>query len=1324
MKRIWTVFVIIFYFFLVSVFSGQSDIEQVPSFKISDEKYFIVEFNGLIFENNKNELRDEGVLFISYKGENKFLVKFDKNIISNVKKYEFVKSVSRNKKSQSVKSFSNVQSVQSFNVRSFQVENKEKFDIDVLDPSVVDLLVLEIENLGGEVLEQSSKKLRVLIEPGLVDFLRDYEEINYVEPTILMRILNDNSKAYLNVYNHFDNFGLYGEGQTVAVADTGLDIGVVNSSLHADFLNKNVFIDDTFKYASLTDDGASDLYSGHGTHVAASVLGTGFFSGANLSVDIYNNSHSGTAPKADLIFQAMEQLCDIAACDENFGEYILYTPNNLNQFFQPIYDSGAKIHTNSWGGGVYGYYSASSVDVDSFMWDNKDFIILFAAGNEGDSPDTILSPGTSKNVITVGASTGESSITGFSSRGPTDDGRIKPDVVAPGVNIVSARSSVASAGLWSHVDANYENSGGTSMSTPLVAGIVALISEYLEKNKSIPNPSSALIKAMVINGAKSITGNYVDMNQGWGFVDLNGSIYEDNNFKIDLVEVTSGLSTSSEYSYNFTILKSLNPLKITVVWTDYSGPIGSGVTLVNDLNVVLVSPNGTEYFGNDFTSPYNSSKDSLNNVEGIRIGSAEIGDYSLKIKGYNIPSGPQPFSFVISKDYYEVPSIEFTSPTLNEIVYLDNLSFDLKLNFSKDITHLSYFNGSSNVNLTNNLINNNSLNMVFNVSSFGNQSILFNLTDIDGFNKSYNLNFTLIQNLLYELNYPLNNTELNLSKLSFFLNLSFNKNISSLIYSIDERTFNITDLVNNGKVTDYLDIFEYGLFNVSFYYVDILGNVGNFTLSLNLTSNLKNNLTDYDEDGINNSIDKLIGTSINVNSNFNSLNILVNSSLNLSQLFNGTFSVLIGNSSEKIIEFSNNFSKNLIDLSKVVVKRKVVTNKVKIFINGLNLESGNTKTIYLKLNGDISKSNSLCLKDTLVYSFEDISANCSGSNETFITSVPSSLNGYNLTYFNSSNDIVKITGLTHSGVSQMCTENWSYSSWSSCSSNSQSRTAIDSNSCGTTFNKEGLVQSCTSEESSSSSGGNSGGGGGGGSSSLTSKTSNSETSVAEESIVEKFELIYPESDFEFKIFINGLLKSESYNFSDVRLVKIKNNLSDEIVSFDHNFSLNDLDLNLINIKYNLDNKSYVEVFGLENISKNIYLKNKLNSSKVCVSKFLSSENCSLVDEFILSCDGLSVQGVRCEISETNYVVSGADFVRVSEFVDIVVSSGSVYVDDYTDEFKIIEKQKVVNNDENVDVQTPKQDNTNMYIILAGLSLLSFMIISKIVVLFHHNKNKE
>jgi hypothetical protein len=155
----------------------------------------------------------------------------------------------------------------------------------------------------------------------------------------------------------------------------------------------------------------------------------------------------------------------------------------------------------------------------------------------------------------------------FSSRGPTDDGRIKPELVAPGTNILSVRSHQADAGTgWGAFDSNYIFEGGTSMSTPLTAGAAAVAREWLTRIKGVANPSAALIKSVLINGAADMSpGQYgrgsrqeipsrrPNNDTGWGRVDLKAALDPPAPRGIWLRDSADGLSTGQTTTYQVTV---------------------------------------------------------------------------------------------------------------------------------------------------------------------------------------------------------------------------------------------------------------------------------------------------------------------------------------------------------------------------------------------------------------------------------------------------------------------------------------------------------------------------------------------------------------------------------------------------------------------------------------------------------------------------------------------------------------------------------------------------------------------------------------------------
>jgi serine protease AprX len=560
-------------------------LEIVPE----DNRLYVVQLDGPVTENDKANLVTAGATIIEYVPDYAFIVDISKE---NAEKLEHLDQVV---------------SVQAY------------LPLYKIDPQ---LFAKGASQLVKTVLHKTNQQRTEIQAKGIEQFI-DYayqNDILHISEKPRYKLMNDQAKGILKADIVQNNYGLYGSGQTVAVADTGLDTGKNDSSMHEAFRGKITSI-----YALGRTNNASDPH-GHGTHVAGSVLGDAQF--------------KGMAPKANLVFQSV--------MDSSGGLGGL--PTNLNSLFSQAYNDGARIHTNSWGAAVNGAYTVDSKAVDEFVW-NNDMTILFAAGNEGPYSRTISSPGTAKNAITVGAtenyrpsfgsiSDNMNEVASFSSRGPTADGRIKPDVMAPGTYVLSARSSLApDSSFWANYNSKYAYMGGTSMATPLVAGTVALLREHFMKNFGM-TPKPSLIKAALIAGAKDVGQGYPSYNQGWGRVEL------DKSLNIAYVNESKSLKTSEKAVYSFTA-DGQDPLKVALVWTDYPGNPSSSVSLVNDLDLVIKSPSGKQNIGNDFSYPYNNNWDGRNNIEVVVIPISEAGTYTIEVQAYNVPSGSQAFSLAV-----------------------------------------------------------------------------------------------------------------------------------------------------------------------------------------------------------------------------------------------------------------------------------------------------------------------------------------------------------------------------------------------------------------------------------------------------------------------------------------------------------------------------------------------------------------------------------------------------------------------------------------------------------------------------------------------------
>jgi hypothetical protein len=517
-------------------------------------------------------------------------------------------------------------------------------------------------------------KAQVTVRAALLPELARIDAVRHVEEVLPRQLLNDVARNILRfgrivtepviVPAPASDPGLEGEGQVVAVADSGFDKGNI-TDVHP------AFQDRVIKIYPLGRPDSGDDPLGHGTHVAGSVLG-------NYKSDELGQTVAGMAPKARLIVQSL--------LDDHLQLSGFKT--DLHDLFRPPYEDGARIHTNSWGSEPGDCrYDSQAHDVDDFIWNHRDLVVCFAAGNLAQDFGTgrifessLVPPGTAKNCITVGATENHrpdfnrtyvqifsnfraspivsdkmanniEGMAAFSGRGPTMDKRIKPDVVAPGTFILSALSRAAPfPNAWAlSPDKMLIYDGGTSMSTPLVAGAAAILREFLIKRKDIPSPSAALVKALLINGAVAIDGQYTPTEAGpgpnfaAGFGRVNTGTITDPTMepaRLILQDEGKTLDSGDEEETLLTIPEGISQLKVTLVWTDPAGE-----KLQNDLDLIVRHANGEERHGN--MDPASTDFDRINNVEQVLWEDVRPGSVSVIVRAFHITSLLQSYALVI-----------------------------------------------------------------------------------------------------------------------------------------------------------------------------------------------------------------------------------------------------------------------------------------------------------------------------------------------------------------------------------------------------------------------------------------------------------------------------------------------------------------------------------------------------------------------------------------------------------------------------------------------------------------------------------------------------
>jgi hypothetical protein len=378
--------------------------------------------------------------------------------------------------------------------------------------------------------------------------------------------------------------------------------------------------------------------------------------------------------------------------------------------FERESEEGAQISSNSWGwssgGGSIRDYNTNAAMWDEGVWD----------------ADNVGSPGTAKNVITVGNNETDrgaggacGSFSGLgdnieemnasSSRGPVDpdgtgQGLFKPDVTNIGgywnVSVEALGTASACSAQTVNPDCptdcsdtgpSYAYSNGTSMSAPLTAGFGGVVLQDLVVNRGVAAPRPSLIKALLINGARDLTPsacNYTfDVSQsvvheGWGFVQAGNTLYGPGgtpavrNIEFENEETGNALATGENTARQVTITAGA-PFRVNLAWTDFPAGAGSGSPLVvNDLDLEVSGPDGT-FLGNNFTGNWSATgggADRYNVAENVYIQNPTGGTYTITVKGFQVSQDQEPGKAGINQDYSLVWSgdLSVCTPTCGDNV--------------------------------------------------------------------------------------------------------------------------------------------------------------------------------------------------------------------------------------------------------------------------------------------------------------------------------------------------------------------------------------------------------------------------------------------------------------------------------------------------------------------------------------------------------------------------------------------------------------------------------------------------------------------------------
>ena len=477
--------------------------------------------------------------------------------------------------------------------------------------------------------------------------------------------------------------GIYGSNQVIAVCDTGVDTdncffrdtsGMLPPTNRIDGTNVNLglrkVIACDFLYGG--DDPASPTAwdnQGHGTHVAGDALGS------DISNPLGANIHNGMAPAAKLVMQdAGFTTWDHCADLPGLGCPV----TNYLPALRQARAQGARIHNNSWGDNEDGVftnlnaYTLACAELDWMTWSNRDFLVVCAAGNAG-ANDTVSSPSTAKNGLSVAATepgSAQESIALFSSRGCTADGRIKPDLAAPGGHNIYASSSDNNI---TTSNCTTDGGGGTSYASPLVCGLAALVRDYLAQGyypsrqpaptNAILQPSAALVKAMLVNSCVAMSNAVAPppaRDQGWGRPNLSAALaFTDSVHRLFVADAPARFDAAPALPYvtHLRITSTGVPLKVTLAWSDYPATVGVAKQLVNDVDLLVRAP-GQTFRGNVFSNGWaaaGGSHDRSNNVEQVVWRYPSTGIVEVSVWAHEIPEPTQDFAVAAAGAFELMP---------------------------------------------------------------------------------------------------------------------------------------------------------------------------------------------------------------------------------------------------------------------------------------------------------------------------------------------------------------------------------------------------------------------------------------------------------------------------------------------------------------------------------------------------------------------------------------------------------------------------------------------------------------------------------------------
>lgn len=515
-----------------------------------------------------------------------------------------------------------------------------------------------IERQGGLAVQEwvSDHAWSCWVPREAVEGLAQLEEVYWLEvyPPPL-EPTNDGARVNLNVNAVASApYNLTGSGINVFVFDGGRA-----RTTHEQLAGKITLVD-------------SGSVSDHSTHVATTVAGTG--TGQARA--------RGMAPGAWILTAGYSQSSGVLFYD-SYGDMVTDYSAARNTAGRPAHlatnSIGSNVAANNNDCNLHGMYGQSSRMIDRIVRGDeagiagsyKRYIVTWAAGNErtGGSPagrcgggfNTLAPPSSAKNPIHVGATNSDyDSMTVFSSWGPTASGRLKPNVTGPGCELFGE------GGIYSATATNNTSYGvmcGTSMATPAVAGVVALIlQDYRAQFGTTDDPLNAAVKALLMHTAKDLGPPGPDYMAGYGRVDALAAVSllrravagaGDAYFHDVLRHTPAAVNHGDTHLFTVAVPAGTAELKVTLAWDDPPSAAPSTGLLTNDLDLEVRGPSHTVHYPwvLNPAQPWLTATTGVNtadNQEQVVVRNPAPGTWTIHLKGTWVPQGPQSFGLVYS----------------------------------------------------------------------------------------------------------------------------------------------------------------------------------------------------------------------------------------------------------------------------------------------------------------------------------------------------------------------------------------------------------------------------------------------------------------------------------------------------------------------------------------------------------------------------------------------------------------------------------------------------------------------------------------------------